>query len=342
MENLFLTNRPTLALAPMQDVTDLAFMKVTEQFGGPDYYVTEYFRVYPQSRLEKHILPSITENTTGKPVFAQMIGQDIDALVKSATELQRYPIAGVDINMGCPAPVVCRKDAGGGLLRNISHIDSMLGALRDAVDTKFTVKTRLGYESPEEFLKLLDVIAKHDIDIFAVHGRTVRDRYQTPVRDTYVAEAVRRLKCPVMANGNVVDVSTGRAYHEKTGAEGLMIGRGAIRSPWIFEQLRQKYDGREVFQPRRCDLLRYIRVLFETTAAHWVEFDERKHTNKMKKYMVYIAQGLDEEFEYRMRRAQDAETFYAMCDDFLDNEDLLPTLPPERSKLFCGFSDLLK
>ena len=103
---------PVLALAPMQDVTDLPFMRLMAQFGGADLYFTEYFRVHVTSCLDKPILRSITENPTGRPIIAQMIGNDIPALVRSARALQQYPIAGVDLNLGCPAPVVYRKCAG--------------------------------------------------------------------------------------------------------------------------------------------------------------------------------------------------------------------------------------
>jgi hypothetical protein len=117
LDALLARDEPLLALAPMQDVTDLPFWTLLAKYGGPDVYYTEYFRVYPDSRLQRHILASITENPTGKPVIAQMIGNDVPALVRTAEELQRHEIAGVDLNLGCPAPVVYRKCAGGGLLR---------------------------------------------------------------------------------------------------------------------------------------------------------------------------------------------------------------------------------
>ena len=145
LDTLLAVPAPVLALAPMQDVTDLPFWQLMTRYGGADLYYTEYFRVYPTSRLDKPILESITKNPTGRPVIAQMIGNDIPSLVRSANELQRLPIAAIDLNLGCPAPVVYRKCAGGGLLRDLPRIDSILGALRDAIRGKFTVKTRLGF-----------------------------------------------------------------------------------------------------------------------------------------------------------------------------------------------------
>src|SRR6266404_3763051 len=176
---------PILALAPMQDVTDLPFLRLMAGYGGPDIYFTEYFRVHATSNLEKHILPSITENPTGRPVIAQMIGNDIPSLVRTARELQQYPIGGVDLNLGCPAPVVYRKCAGGGLLREPARVDAILGALRDAVKIKFTVKTRLGFDSPDVFSELLPIFAKHSPDLLTVHGRTVKEMYGPEVHYEY-------------------------------------------------------------------------------------------------------------------------------------------------------------
>src|SRR5512139_1089119 len=102
----------------MQGVTDLPFLRLIATYGGADVYFTEYFRVYATSHLEKQVLKSVTENPTGRPIVAQMIGNDIPALVRTARALQRYPVAAVDLNLGCPAPIVCRKDAGGALLRH--------------------------------------------------------------------------------------------------------------------------------------------------------------------------------------------------------------------------------
>src|SRR5207237_7652597 len=130
-----------------------------------------YFRVPSTSHLERWLLRSITETPTGRPVIAQMIGNDIPSLARTARELQRYPVVALDLNLGCPAPVVYRKCAGGGLLREPRRVDAILGALRDAISIKFTVKTRIGFETPEVFDEMLPIFANHSIDLWTVHGR---------------------------------------------------------------------------------------------------------------------------------------------------------------------------
>lgn len=342
MRELLPHDRPALVLAPMQDVTDLPFMRVIARRGAPDWFVTEYFRVHPDSALHPYILRSILENETGRPVFAQMIGRDLPSLVRSAKQLAQLPVAGIDLNLGCPAPIVCRKNAGGGLLREPEEIDRLLGALREAIPGRFTVKTRVGYADESEFPELLEVFRRHGIDGLTIHGRTVSERYQTPVHPGCVRMAVETLTCPVIANGNIVDVTTGLAYHAQTSAAGLMIGRGAIRNPWIFSQLIAVFEGAEPQEPTHRDLLAYVIELYDELARETRKFLPVAHVQRMKKTLAYISHGLEGSFEYDMRRARTPEDFFRICHEYLDHEAPLPALPPQDSKLFCGFETLIR
>lgn len=340
MRDFLPPDRPALVLAPMQDVTDLPFMRVLTRRSAPDWFVTEYFRVHRDSKPNKYILRSITENETGLPIFAQMIGRDIPDLIRTAAELARHPIAGIDLNLGCPAPIVCSKNAGGGLLRDPEMVNRLIGSLREAIPGRFTVKTRLGYHSEGEFQQLLDIFRSHAIDGLTIHGRTVMERYQTPVHPEEVKRAVSTLPFPVIANGNVVDVSTGLSYLAKTGAAGLMVGRGAIRNPWIFSQLKAAFHSMAAPAPTFCDLLHYIRDLYEELARETPRFDPIPHVQRMKKTLAYISHGLNEEFEQQIRRVKTPEEFHGVCNTQLNHDTPLPARPPLDSKLFCGFEAL--
>jgi nifR3 family TIM-barrel protein len=311
---------PILALAPMQDVTDLPFWRLMAAYGGPDVYYTEYFRVHAVSHLEKWILESITQNPTGKPAIAQMIGNDVPSLVRAAKELQQYPVAAIDLNLGCPAPIVYRKCAGGGLLREPKRVDAILGALRDAVSIKFTVKTRIGFDSPEVFEELLPIFAKHSINLLTVHGRTVREMYRTEVHYDFIARAVAALPCPVLANGNVHSAAHAREVLNLTGARGLMIGRGAIRNPWLFHQIRQHRRGEPIFLPTGLDVLNYIRALYDAVCSPDVR--ENAQVQKMKKYLNYIGLGIEPtgQFLHQIRRVATKTDFFEVCEEFLDHD----------------------
>ena len=318
---------PILALAPMQDVTDLPFWKLMAAYGGADVYYTEYFRVHATSNLEKHILKSITENPTRRPAVAQMIGNDVPSLVRTARELQQYPIAAVDLNLGCPAPVVYKKCAGGGLLREPDRVDSILGALRDAVKIKFTVKTRIGFDSPDVFDEFLPIFAKHSLDLLTVHGRTVREMYRTEVHYDFIARAVAQMPCPVLANGNVYSARKAEDVLSSTGARGLMIGRGAIRNPWLFHQIRQHRRGETIFIPRGFDVLDYVRTLYDAVCSPHVT--ESAQVQKMKRYMNYLGVGVDPagQFLHQIRRVATKADFFRVCVHFLNHDQPMPLEP---------------
>ncbi len=338
-----LPGQPLTALAPMQDVTDLPFMRVVAHYGAPDYFYTEFFRVHAQSRPEKHILRSITENATGRPIFAQLIGEDIPHMVRTVRELLQHPVAGIDLNMGCPAPKIYRKNVGGGLLRDPAKVDSLLGALRDAVPGLFTVKMRIGFDSTANFDAILALVNKHAVDLLSLHGRTVKEMYRSDVHYDFIARAAAAVRCPVLANGNITSAGRAAAVLADTRAGGVMIGRHAIRNPWIFRQCREWFEVERglrtrsepvqrpgstiVFQPTLADVREYIGRLYRETQAPGIP--EAAHVAKMKKYLNFVGQSVDAEgrFLHDMRRAMTEAELFAVCDRHLLAEPQRPFAP---------------
>ena len=305
------------ALAPMQDVTDLAFMRILGQTGKPDYFFTEYFRVHPHSTPEKHILDSILEHGTGRPVFAQMIGEDLFHLKRTAVLLQEYPVAGIDLNMGCPAPKVYRKNVGGGLLREPEKVEQIFATLRDCCQGRFTVKMRIGFEDDRHYRAILDLVEKYRIDALSVHGRTVRQMYRGAVDYERIRLAAESVSCPVFANGNLTSAEKAIEVKAHTGCHGAMVGRSAIRNPWIFRQIRERSTGAAPFQPSMRDVRGYVDALWESTTDP--EVPEHHRLNRMKKFLNFVGQGVDPEgrFLHDMRRAREAATFFRICDQYL-------------------------
>lgn len=322
---------PLLALAPMQDVTDLPFWRLLAARGGPDVYWTEYFRVTATWRPEKWILRSLVENPTGRPAVAQLIGNDPEALARAARELQQYDVAAIDLNLGCPAPVVYRKCAGGGLLRDLPRVEAVLGRLREVVRVAFTVKTRIGFHDRREFENLLPIFARHSPDLLTVHGRTVAEMYRSAVHYDVIASAVAALPFPVLANGNVDSPERAADVLGQTGAKGLMIGRGCIRNPWLFEQIRQHQREEAVGRPTGRDVLDYIEDLW--TATDRPDSRERLQVEQMKRYLNFIGQGVGPDattaagFLHRIRRATTREDFFGICREYLDHNDPLTLRP---------------
>jgi len=309
---------PATALAPMQDVTDLAFMTVMAECGAPDWFFTEFFRVTETSRLETHILRSITHNTTGRPVFAQLIGENLEHLRRTAEELRRHPVAGVDLNLGCPAPKVYKKNVGGGLLRDPKRVGEILRVLRASTEGgRFTVKMRIGFEDTSNFEALLDLLNEHRVDLLSLHARTVKELYRSDVHYEFIARAVQRVACPVLANGNITSAAAAARVLADTGAAGVMVGRSAIRNPWIFRQIREHFTGAPVTRVALRDVRAYAERLWVVTDTPGIP--ERARVGKMKKYLNFVGQGVDPAgaFLNDMRRAQAAAELFAVCDQHL-------------------------
>ena len=315
---------PLTALAPMQDVTDRAFMQLIARYGPPDYFFTEFFRVHSQSRLERHILRSIADNATGRPVFAQLIGESVPDLLRTARELLSFPVAGIDLNLGCPVPKIYRKNVGGGLLRDPDRIDGILGALRAALPGLLTVKMRIGFDDARNFDRVLDLVNRHGVDLLTIHGRTVKEMYRSDVRYDLIAHAVRHVHCPVLANGNIISADRAAAVVAQTSAAGVMIGRHAIRNPWIFRQCRERFArggddaaAPDMFQPTLADVRVYIADLYRATITP--DVSERRQVARMKKYLNFVAQSVDPAgaFLHDMRRAQTEAELFSVCDRHL-------------------------
>jgi tRNA-dihydrouridine synthase len=258
-------------------------------------------------------------------------------MVRTVKDLLVHPVAGIDLNMGCPAPKIYKKNVGGGLLRDPAKIDELLGALRAAVPGLFTVKMRIGFESTGTYERILDLINKHQVDLLSVHGRTVKEGYRSDVHYEFIGRAAKQVHCPVLANGNVTSAAKAAEVIKQTGAAGVMIGRHAIRNPWIFRQTRERFvmdrvDANTVstpavalglvrppavFQPTLADVREYVDRLYRETLAPGVP--EAAHVAKMKKYLNFVGQGVDAEgrFLFDMRRAMTEVELFAVCDRHL-------------------------
>ena len=135
--------------------------------------------------------------------------------------------------------------------------------------------------------------------------------YRAEVHYDYIARAAAAMPCPVLANGNVHSPENAREILRITGARGLMIGRGAIRNPWLFHQIRQHQRGETVFIPRGFDVLEYVRALYETVCSPGVR--ESAQVQKMKKYMNYLGVGVEPagQFLHQIRRVSTRPGFSA-------------------------------
>lgn len=299
----------------MQDVTDLAFMRTLARIGSlPDLFVTAYFRSTPTTcAIAEANLRCIEENETGVPILAQLAGSEPAPLVRDAERLLQLPIAGINLNAGCPSPLVNRHGAGAGLLRDLPTLRACLQGLRAIVPPgQFSVKCRTGWAAADEFPAILAEIAAATPDLAMVHGRTRKALYcPGTVQPETIRQAVTALNCPVLGNGDITTLPQARHWLTHICPAGIMIGRGAVRNPYLFRQLR---GGAA---PTDDDMRHYFAVLVEeTNLILHTKRTAAGHCNRMKKYLAFCYNYFTPEQEYALRR----------CTDISDMQRILSTV----------------
>ncbi|PAF43342.1 tRNA-dihydrouridine synthase [Helicobacter sp. 11S03491-1] len=232
-----------LMLAPLAGYTDLPFRSVVKKF-GVDITVSEMISshalVYANAKTQKMVEKSPFET----PYCVQIAGSKEDILKEAINVLNT--IEGIDIidfNCGCPAPKVANHGNGSGLLKDLPHLVKMLHIIKENTNKPYTsVKVRLGFDKkiPSEIAHALN---DSPVDFVVVHGRTRSDSYKKDRIDYQSIGMMKQiLKVPLIANGEIANVKKAKEVLDITGANGLMIGRAALSSPWIFWQIKNNTD----------------------------------------------------------------------------------------------------
>lgn len=230
-------NQVPLFLAPMAGVTDLAYRILAKECGA-DFTITEFTAASGLSRNDAKSWLKVENDERERPFIPQIFGGIIDEMVTTIKLLQDRADE-IDINFGCPAPKVCKNDAGAALLKYPKKIEEMVKSCIEVADIPITVKMRLGTGlGPNTALEIAKRLENIGVKRICIHGRTLRQRYSGFSDWEQIQEIVNSVNIPVIANGDVIDSKTAKSCLVVTGADGLMIGRGAIGNPTIFYKIK--------------------------------------------------------------------------------------------------------
>ena len=232
--------RQPLFLAPMEDVTDPAFRLLCKRFGA-DLVYTEFVSADALIRSVKRTEQKLTILPEERPVAIQIYGRDIPTMVEAAKIVEQACPDILDLNFGCPVKKVAGKGAGSGMLRDIPKLLAITREVVKAVNIPVTVKTRLGWDDNSKIIvDLAEALQDCGIQALAIHGRTRAQMY-TGDADWTLIGAVKnnpRMHIPIIGNGDVTTPQRARECFDRYGVDAVMIGRGAIGRPWIFEEIK--------------------------------------------------------------------------------------------------------
>lgn len=272
----------TAALAPMAGVADSAFRQICKEFGAC-YMVGEMASAKGMHYSDKKTARLLTVREQERPIAVQLFGDEPEILAEAARKALAFQPDVIDINMGCPAPKVAGNGGGSALMKNPALAARITEAVVRAVDLPVTVKFRKGWDDQSaNAVEFARAIEQSGAAAVTVHGRTRQQYYAPPVDLDIIAAVKQAVSIPVIGNGDCIDLPSVMKMYEYTKCDLVMIGRGALGSPWIFRQVdRYLTDGTVLPDPslpeRMQVMLRHIKLICENKGESGGMREARKH-----------------------------------------------------------------
>lgn len=298
-----------LFLAPMEGVTDWAMRDLLTEVGGIDQCVTEFLRVTDHLHSDEIFYKNCPELLTGSrtrsgtAVFVQLLGGKAEHLAANAFRAHELGALGIDLNFGCPAKTVNRHDGGATLLKYTDRLYNIVKTVRDTVPktTPVTAKIRLGFDDPSACIANAQAIEAAGADWLTVHCRTKTDGYKPPAYWEWIAKIKEQSKIKIVTNGEIWTLSDFMSCHSIAQTEDYMIGRGSLRNPYLFNQiknyLRQTSTAPVAQKPTYAEIKKLIPTFFDASSAYVSPSFAVARTKGWMRQLAFTAPEFNQAFE---------------------------------------------
>lgn len=316
----------------MEGVTDLTFRRLVRQIGGCGLTVTEFIAAKNLAQNIDRERRMAAFDDDERPIAIQLYGRDPEHMAEGAKFVQDLGATMLDLNMGCPSKKVCAHSGGSALMKEPELAREIVQKMRASVSIPFTVKMRSGWDVDHKNApEIAEMCEEEGADGVTVHWRTRADKYGGERELDTLAEVVQRVSIPVIANGDVIDIRSGMSTLAYTGCAGLMIGRGAIRNPWVFHQLRDHMEGRAPIVVDMAEKRRVLLGYFEDIRARF--HNDRGALGRFKKIARYFTEGVPdgEVLKQQIFHSQRAEEAIEVVNAFFDQTQI--TTPTQSRRL---------
>ena len=303
-------------LAPMTGVTDLPFRKVVKRYGA-GLTVSEMIASQAMIRETRQSLQKAAWDPVEEPVSLQLAGCAPREMAEAAKLNEQRGAAIIDINMGCPVKKVVNGDAGSALMRDLPLAASIIAATVRAVSVPVTLKMRMGWDQASLNAPELARIAEDlGARMITVHGRTRCQMYKGAADWSFVARVKQATTLPVIVNGDICSIEDSRTALAQSGADGVMIGRGAYGRPWLLGQVMADLSGRTARPDPSLD--EQLATILEQYDDMLALYGRVTGVNLARKHLGWYTKGLpgSAEFRNRVNQQDDPATVVAMLEEF--------------------------
>ena len=283
MNTLFPEKYCVIGLSPMDDVTDFPFRELCKSFGA-DLLITEFIASEALNREAEKSYRKMRFSEGQHPIGIQIFGADENELIQCLEIVESQHPDFIDINWVCPVRKVAGKGAGSGILKDIPKMLHITEALVRRAHLPVTVKTRLGYDEHDKpIVTLAEQLQDIGVSALSIHGRTKSQMYKGEADWSLIGEVKNnpRMHIPILGNGDITTPQQALDARRRFGVDGILIGRGAIGNPWIFEQTQRLLQGlpeREITIDERVEVCRrHLLAAVEFKGEHTAIFEMRKH-----------------------------------------------------------------
>lgn len=305
-------------LAPMEDVTDIAFRLMCKRFGA-DMVYTEFVSSDALIRSVNKTQEKLVVAEEERPVAIQIYGKEVDAMVEAARLCEAASPDVLDINFGCPVKKVAGKGAGAGMLRNIPLMLEITREVVKAVNIPVTVKTRLGWDADNRIIvDLAEQLQDCGIAALSIHGRTRAQMYTGEADWTLIGEVKNnpRMHIPIIGNGDVTSAEICKQRFDRYGVDAVMIGRGSIGRPWIFREVKHYLNTGELLPSE--PFAWYLDILKKQVMQSVERLDERRGILHIRRHLAATSlfKGIADFKPTRvaMLRAETVEQLFSILD----------------------------
>ena len=250
----------------MEGITSEATRALLASYGPLGLVCTEFVRVAGEKVSRRHLERQV-KKPDGVALSVQIMGNDAPLMAEAAAVVAAAGADVVDVNLGCPSKTAARKGVGAALLKDPVELRALLTTMRASVPRLFSAKLRAGFDSSAAALDNARVVERAGADFLTVHPRRRIDFYRGIADWRIIALLARELSIPVVGNGDVWYASDALRMRDETGCAAVMIGRPAIRNPWIFRQIDDLASGRQPFAPSGADVFLHLARLHEGLLA---------------------------------------------------------------------------